>query len=190
MFFDLNKFEFVTALESNWLTIRKELEQIQHNHFIPWPEKFLYEKGWEVFGLYAFGRKLKNNCQLCPETTKLIEMIPGLTTAGFSSLAAGTHIKPHIGYSKTVLRCHLGLIVPDECALRVGTQTQNWQEGHCFIFDDTIEHEAWNYGDNNRIILLIDFKNSKAASNNQIQSACSTEVEQVIYNLTGSSLPF
>lgn len=81
-----------------------------------------------------------------------------MTTAGFSCLAAGTHIVLHVGYTNTVLRCHLGLIVPDDCALRVGNQTNNWVEGKCFVFDDTVEHEAWNHGDKARIILLIDFK--------------------------------
>jgi hypothetical protein len=26
------------------------------------------------------------------------------------------------------------------------------------VFDDTLEHEAWNWGDRTRFILLIDFK--------------------------------
>lgn len=75
MFFESSEFEFAATLESNWLLIRQELEQLQQGYFVPWPEKFLYEKGWEVFGLYAFGNKLQDNCQLCPETTRLVEMI-------------------------------------------------------------------------------------------------------------------
>ena len=100
-------------------------------------EKNLYNQGWKVFGLYAFGNKLEENCQLCPQTTQLVEKIPGLTTAGFSRLASGTKITPHVGYSDKVLRCHLGLIVPLACALRVGSKTKSWQRGKCFIFDDT-----------------------------------------------------
>ena len=97
---------------------------------------------------------------MCPETTRIIESVPGLTTAGFSWMAPGTHIKPHNGYTDTVLRCHLGLVVPPECALRVGDQTRSWQEGKTMIFDDTIVHEAWNRGDSQRIILLLDFEKS------------------------------
>jgi beta-hydroxylase len=156
--FDKQDFAFTRVLESNWLLIRKELEQLVKEDFVPWPEKFLYEKDWRVFGLYAFGSKIPVNCQLCPETTRIVESIPGMTTAGFSALAAGTHIKPHVGYSHAVLRCHLGLIVPDEaCMIRVGEQAKKWQEGKCLIFDDTILHEAWNFSDSNRVVLLIDF---------------------------------
>jgi ornithine lipid ester-linked acyl 2-hydroxylase len=188
MFFDKNEFEFAEHLESNWLLIRQELEQLQQRHFVSWPEKFLYEKGWDVFGLYAFGRKLDHNCRLCPETTRLVEMIPGMATAGFSSLKPGTHIKPHVGYSNAVLRCHLGLIVPERCTLRVGNETRNWQEGKCFIFDDTIEHEAWNRGDKTRIVLLIDFKNPSVTLNHQSQATCPGEIAKFLRNLTNSSV--
>ncbi len=132
--------------------------QIQQGRFIAWPETFLYETGWEVFGLYTYGHKLEDNCKLCPETTSLIEKIPGIITAGFSSLAPGTHIHPHVGYTNKVLRCHLGLVVPDQCLLRVSDQTRSWQEGKCLIFDDTFEHEAWNKSDKTRIVLLLDFQ--------------------------------
>ena len=184
MFFESTEFEFVSRLESNWLLIRQELEQLQQDQFIAWPEKLLYEKDWKVFGLYAFGKKLKDNCRLCPETTRLVEMIPGMTTAGFSSLAPGTHILPHVGYYNAVLRCHLGLIVPDECALRVGNQTRNWQEGKCLIFDDTVEHEAWNYDDTARIVLLTDFKNPQVTLNGKSKVTCSFEVAQVLGKIT------
>jgi aspartyl/asparaginyl beta-hydroxylase (cupin superfamily) len=158
MFFESSDFEFAAALEANWLTIRQELEQLQPKNFIDWPEKNIYNQGWEVFGLYAFGQKIEENCRLCPQTTKLVETIPGMMTAGFSSLAPGTYIGPHFGVTKAVLRCHLGVIVPDECAIRVDKETRSWQEGKCLIFDDTFEHEAWNKSDKTRIVLLIDFQ--------------------------------
>ncbi|MDZ8237555.1 MAG: aspartyl/asparaginyl beta-hydroxylase domain-containing protein [Nostoc sp. ChiQUE01a] len=157
MFFESNQFAFIAFLEANWLLIRKELEQLKPKNFIDWPEKNIYNQGWEVFGLYAFSNRIEENCRLCTETTKLVEMIPGMTTAGFSSLAPGAYIGPHFGATKAVLRCHLGLVVPDECAIRVGSETRNWQEGKCLVFDDTFEHEAWNKSDKTRIVLLIDF---------------------------------
>ena len=164
MFYETTGFEITNSLESNWLVIKEELTRLQKKKFIPWSENFLYNHGWNVFGLYAFGKKLEDNCRLCPETTKLVESIPGITTAGFSSLAPDTHIVPHVGYSKAVLRCHLGLIVPNDCGIRVGSQTKKWTEGKCLIFDDTVEHEAWNRSHHPRIVLLIDFKKAKFQS--------------------------
>lgn len=158
MFKNPTDYEFTQTLETNWQVIRQELEQISRADFLDWPEKHLYGKGWQTFGLYAFGMKLNKNCQICPETTKLVEKIPNMVTAGFSSLLPNTHIAAHTGYPDGVLRCHLGLVGCDGCSLRVGDQVQDWQEGKCLVFDDTTEHEAWNRGDRTRVVLLIDFK--------------------------------
>jgi len=158
MFLETASFPLTQTLEAHWETIRDELSGLTRGDFMVFPERQLYESGWDIYGLYAFGRKLECNCRRCPETTRLVETIPNMTTAGFSRLEPGTHIKSHVGYQDTVLRCHLGLIVPEEgCALRVGPETRTWQEGRCLVFDDTTEHEAWNRSDAVRIVLIIDF---------------------------------
>ena len=54
------------------------------------------------------------------------------------------------------LICHLPLIVPDGCWLRVGNETRQWEQGKLLIFDDSIEHEARNPSGEMRIILLFD----------------------------------
>ena len=121
---------------------------LSDGQFMPWPEKSIYgETGWRTFGLYAFGQKQRRGCALCPETARLVRRIPGMTMAGFSRLAPGAHI------------CHLGLRVPPGCALRVGDETRQWQEGRCLVFDDSYDHEAWNRGDGVRTVLLVDFRN-------------------------------
>jgi ornithine lipid ester-linked acyl 2-hydroxylase len=183
MFLNPSDFPFIAHLEANWQSIRQELEQLQPQHFMPWTETFLYETGWDVFGLYAFGHKLPQNCQRCPETTRLVEQIPGMTTAGFSSLAPGTHIVPHVGYTNAVLRCHLGLIVPDGCALRVGEETRQWQAGKALIFDDTVEHEAWHRGKGDRVVLLIDVKRSTADQETHPEVTIPATVSEMVKQL-------
>jgi len=162
MFLAPIQFPFTKVMEANWKIIQNELHSLPKEAFMDFPEAHLYEKGWGVFSLYAFGQKLSRNCLLCPETTKLVETIPGLATASFSWLKAGTHIKPHVGYKDSVLRCHLGLIVPDQCMIRVGNETKSWEEGKCMVFDDTTEHEAWNHSNTDRVVLLIDFTEAGA----------------------------
>jgi aspartyl/asparaginyl beta-hydroxylase (cupin superfamily) len=56
----------------------------------------------------------------------------------------------------TRLICHLPLIVPPDCALRVGNQTRGWREGELLVFDDSIEHEAWNLSQEPRVVLIFD----------------------------------
>ncbi len=74
----------------------------------------------------------------------------------WSRLKPGTHIEPHHGLLNTRLICHLPLIAPDGCALRVGHETRHWREGELLIFDDSIEHEAWNRGTADRTVLLFE----------------------------------
>lgn len=158
MFYPNDQFPFTKILEQNAQAIRKELLSLEEGRFLDWPEKHLYGQGWTVFGFYSFGIKLDKNCKRCPETTRVLEQIPGLVTAGFSHLKPNTHITPHTGAPEGVLRCHLGLVVPENSAIRVGTETRAWQEGKCMVFDDTVEHEAWNKGDKSRVVLLLDFE--------------------------------
>jgi aspartyl/asparaginyl beta-hydroxylase (cupin superfamily) len=165
MFEDSARFSFAAELERNWSVIRDEMVALRSTGFIAWPEKSLYgEDGWSTFGLYAFGQKQSANCALCPRTTALVESIPGLTPAGFSRLAPGAHIKPHVGYdeySRYVLRLHLALETNAHCALRVADETRSWEEGRSLVFCDAVEHEAWNRGTTTRTVLLLDFKNPR-----------------------------
>jgi len=57
------QFSFTKELEDNWLEIKREWEELEKSLCHPWPERELYQKegkkgeGWDVFGLYAFGKK-------------------------------------------------------------------------------------------------------------------------------------
>ena len=78
MFEDPAQFEFADVLERNWSVIRDEMVNLRTSGFIDWPEKSLYGEGWTTYGLYAFGQKQSENCARCPQTTALVERIPGL----------------------------------------------------------------------------------------------------------------
>jgi len=158
MFIEASEFSFLAPLQRDWQRIRDELVGLRDTYFVQWPERDIYTGHWTVFGLYKFGDKIDALCALCPHTTQLIETIPGMVSAGFSSLAPGTYIAPHKGYTNKVLRYHLGLVTAENCAIRVGKETRSWTPGSCFVFDDTIEHEAWNRGESTRVVLLMDFK--------------------------------
>jgi len=41
-------------------------------------------------------------------------------------------------------------------AAREGCEEQAWEEGRLMVFDDSIEHEAWNDSDAERIVLLFE----------------------------------
>lgn len=164
MYLQAEKYPFTKVLEDNWEAILKEYKEVSaHPEMIKWPEGQIYDGRWDTFGLYAFGMKQHENCKLCPVTTKVVESIPGMVMAGFSRLQPGTHIKPHVGYggwAQYVVRAHLGLIVPPEgCVMRVGPETRSWTPGKLTVFSDATEHEVWNNGAHERVVLLMDIRN-------------------------------
>ncbi len=71
-----------------------------------------------------------------------------------SKLAPGSKIGAHKGFLNTRLTCHLPLIIPEDCGIRVGNETRNWTPGEMLIFNDTIDHEAWNKSSSDRYVLI------------------------------------
>ncbi len=74
----------------------------------------------------------------------------------FSRLTPGAHIPPHFGLTNTRLTVHLPLIVPENCEIRVGSETHRWREGEIVAFDDSFEHEAWNRAASDRVVLIFE----------------------------------
>jgi aspartyl/asparaginyl beta-hydroxylase (cupin superfamily) len=166
-FFEPEAFPWVANIESQWKTIRRELdalmvhrEQIPNFQDVSKAQRALTEGDqWKTFLFYSFGNKYKENCERCPETVRLLNSIPNMKAGMFSILAPGKHIPPHRGPFKGLLRYHLGLMIPQpeaNCRIRVGTDVRHWQEGKSMIFDDSNEHEVWNDTDGYRVVLFVD----------------------------------
>ena len=122
-------------------------------------------KRWSVFFLWSDGRRLDDHCKRCPKTAALLDKVPMATVPGaapsafFSTLAPKTLIPPHTGVTNARLIVHVPLIVPEDCWFRVGNERRPWTPGEALIFDDTIEHEAWNGSDKLRAVLIFDIWN-------------------------------
>jgi beta-hydroxylase len=156
MFFDPFTLPFTKLLESNWESIRDEYLSLPNESFDPWVQRSMHGEGWSVYALAAVGKLFPHAREICPRTSAVLAGIPGISLAGFSRMAPRSHIKPHVGWAANAQRVHLGLVVPEGCRLRVADETRPWQEGKCLIFDDAVEHEAWNDSDLVRGTLLID----------------------------------
>jgi ornithine lipid ester-linked acyl 2-hydroxylase len=156
MFLNPLEFEFTALLEANWKHIQQEYLALSQTAFDPWVQRDLHNDGWGVYGLIVLGKKVQSAYRQCPHTIELIEQIPGVSLAGFSRLAPQTHVHPHTGWASSSYRFHLGLVIPSNCHLRVANEVREWQEGKCLVFDDTVEHEAWNNSNEVRTVLLLD----------------------------------
>ncbi len=120
---------------------------------------------WSAYYLWRYGVRNESACAQCPATARALEALPRADqphrapTAFFSLLAPNTRIPPHTGVSNTRAIVHLPLLVPAGCGFRVGSETREWKIGEAFVFDDTIEHEAWNDSDKLRAVLIFDVWN-------------------------------
>ena len=178
-FYDRKDFPWLAEIEAATSVIRdeylalaredaKEFEAyVNHPEGVPlnqWAE-LNHSPKWSVFFLWSDGVRLDAHCARAPKTAALLERapmakVPGAAPAAFFSvLAPKTLIPPHGGVTNSRLIVHVPLVVPEDCWFRVGNEKREWRPGEALVFDDTIEHEAWNGSDRPRTILIFDIWN-------------------------------
>lgn len=174
-FFPREPFTWLTKLESRFANIRNEAAELlgDSEAFRPYIESSRNRPQKDQDGLtdnadwgacYLWRNGVPNDPILkrCPATAAAISDIPladipnRSPTVLFSRLRPGAHIPPHCGLINTRLIGHLPLIVPACCEFRVGNETRVWREGQSWLFDDTIEHEAWNRSAHERVIMIFE----------------------------------
>ncbi|HEY5239359.1 MAG TPA: aspartyl/asparaginyl beta-hydroxylase domain-containing protein [Rhizomicrobium sp.] len=178
-FYDNTEFPWLAEVEAATDKIREELvalmredgaqfaPYVAHPDGVPinqWAE-LNHSPRWNAYFLWQDGKQLDDHCARCPQTAAVVEAVPLANVPGFapavffSTLEPHTRIPPHTGVTNTRLIVHVPLIVPEKCGFRVGNETREWRPGQAFIFDDTMEHEAWNESDALRVILIFDIWN-------------------------------
>lgn len=178
-FYDRALFPWLETLEAATPVIQAELEALLASFFDEFAPYIAYPKGapvnqwgelnhsrkWTSLWLWRDGTRQDAVCERCPQTAALLESLPlcrqdGFApTAVFSALQPHTHIPAHTGSSNVRLLTHLPLILPGPARFRVGNTVRDWKMGEAWVFDDTIEHEAWNDADEMRVILIFDIWN-------------------------------
>ena len=173
-FYDASRFDWVRDIEAAVDEVTTELASvlqsgpegfrpyIQSEPHQPRHHPLLDNVDWSALFLAENGTVFEDVIARCPRTWEAVQAAPlpwierSSPTVMFSLLRRGTRIPAHTGMLNTRLICHLPLIVPPGCGFRVGNETREWQVGKLLIFDDTIEHEAWNESDEDRVVLIFD----------------------------------
>ena len=180
-FFDRADFPWLDALEAGTDAMREELlallaDPASESQIVPYVDysndkpldqwrPLNRSKQWSAYYLLKDSVQVGSHLARCPRTAALLEAapladVPGhAPTAFFSMLQPRTRIPPHTGVTNARLVCHVPLVIPPGCGFRVGSETRQWELGKAWVFDDTIEHEAWNESDEPRYILIIDLWN-------------------------------
>jgi aspartyl/asparaginyl beta-hydroxylase (cupin superfamily)/Flp pilus assembly protein TadD len=200
-FFERGDFPWLDAIEAATDEIRTELtavlvaDRAGLEPYIAYPDgvpldrwrELNKSRRWSAYFLSNQGVDLPAHIARCPRTMQVLKGAPlcdvpaRAPTVFFSILDASTHIPPHTGVTNTRLTVHLPLIVPPDCGFRVGGETREWIPGKAWVFDDTIEHEAWNRSDSPRAVLIFDIWNPllTAAERDVVRAA--TEVVGAYY---------
>jgi len=178
-FFDHDAFPWLGAIEAATDAIRTELTQVLASDqaglepYVAYPDgvpldqwrELNRSRRWSAYFLWNQGAAQPPHLARCPRTADAVKAAPQCEVAQhgpnvfFSILEPRTRIPPHTGVTNARLTVHLPLIVPPGCGFRVGGETREWIPGRAWVFDDTIEHEAWNDSDTPRAILIFDIWN-------------------------------
>jgi aspartate beta-hydroxylase len=178
-FFDRGHFPWLGELEGQTDAIRGELLALLATDAAPLEPYVSQTPGaapniwspldkspdWSALFLWKHGVRQSGACAQFPQTTALLDALPlsdiprRSPSVFISILRPGAHIPPHTGVTNVRSIVHLPLVVPPDCGFRVGGETREWRVGEAFVFDDTIEHEAWNRSDTLRAILIFDVWN-------------------------------
>jgi aspartate beta-hydroxylase len=174
-FYPREQFPWLTGIEQATDAIREEFEAIWRSDvgsepYISYPPTAPIDQwaelnnsvNWSAFHLLKNGAENPVNLARCPRTAAEVAKAPapGLPSrspnAMFSVLKPRTRIPPHTGETNVRLVVHIPLIIPGQTGFRVGNDTRPWRVGEAFVFNDTIEHEAWNDSAQMRAILMFD----------------------------------
>ena len=202
-FFEREDFPWLDAIEAQADAIRAELTNVLIadrsglQPYIDYPAGLPIDqwkdlnrsRRWSAYFLWNQGTPQPSHIARCPRTAAALAHAPRCDVSGraptafFSILDAATTIPAHTGITNTRLTVHLPLIVPPGCRFRVGGTTREVQAGKAWVFDDTIEHEAWNDSDMPRAILIFDIWNPFLSEAERDMVRAATEVIANYYQL-------
>ncbi len=112
---------------------------------------------WKIFGLVLQGGNIDENVQLCPKTMYILKRCKGIVNVGFSCLEPNVITALHHDFNHDILRCHIPITIPiGDTAIQINNKKYKWNMNEYFIFDDTYDHQAWNYTNKIRVVLIID----------------------------------
>jgi aspartyl/asparaginyl beta-hydroxylase (cupin superfamily) len=198
-FFERGNFPWLASVEAATDDIREELTQILESSlddfspYVTYPpqtplnqwKELNHSRRWSSLYLFKDGLRFEENIARCPKTVAALAGAPVVEieqrgpTSFFSRLEPHTRIPPHTGVSNSRLIVHIPLIVPPNCGFRVGSSIREWHPGHALIFDDTIEHEAWNESGEPRVILIFDIWNPLlTAAERELMAAATTAIAE------------
>lgn len=91
-----------------------------------------------------------------PKTTELIKAIPVFENMCFSVFYPGAETVKHTGWTDSIVRVHLAIDTHENCTLHCVDESVTLKNGEVLVFEDGLEHWAYNHSNKIRTVLLFD----------------------------------
>ena len=152
--------EIVNSFVERFKDVEKTYNQLV-NHSTIFPDSKIYNGDWQQIGLKATYEQDGKIHRVLGFDTPINDLLNQdmIVSAIFSILKPGVEITPHRGhrgFAEKIYKAHICIHEAKNSALIVGNKKHEWIRGHGFLFDDTIEHTAYNRGQDTRVVLLMD----------------------------------
>lgn len=206
-FYNSDIFPILSTVHNYAITneVQRKLQTDLSDNWVDWPEDELYtnlkvDGNWKIIPFFAFNTWCSSNCKKFPEITTFLKTIPNLRNATLSKLSPYTSLKPHCGWasnSNYVLRCHYGLILPENpkesyIAVQENTydkvDTISHKQNDWIIFDDAKLHYAVNNSNRDRIVLIIDLDRPEYVKKGYSQSLESGEIYDILNEIKKTNI--
>ncbi|MFC7830974.1 aspartyl/asparaginyl beta-hydroxylase domain-containing protein [Streptomyces sp. NPDC057375] len=156
----------VRAFEAGHADIKGELSEAwSHNGqaFSDYEHYLSTQPDWQALHLFRDGAPVVESAEIVPTAYRILDehvlresKLCPLLESHFSTLLPGASVAPHCDLWNFSINLHVAVDIPDGCGIRVASESREWTEGKCLLFDYSFEHEAWNRGNSPRTCLLLD----------------------------------
>lgn len=154
----LDLYPSLELLNTNFDEIIKEFTLNTDDSFMNnWHSVF--DNKIKMYPLFFLGTWTKDIKNKFPVLCELLEQIPGILTVEFSILEPNCQITPHVGGSEIagkLLRCHLGLDIPENCGFVCDNYVQLHKTNEWITFDNALMHNVFNFSNKRRLVIIID----------------------------------
>lgn len=148
----------LSILNDHFNEIVKEVQCNLSQEFIDtWCDVF--DDKIHMIPLYFYGVWNQTIYKRFPLLSKLISTIPDILTVELSILEPNCQITPHVGgneISGRLMRCHLGIEIPDKCGFICENYIEMHKENEWITFDNARMHNVFNFSHSRRLVIIID----------------------------------
>lgn len=156
--FETNLFQAAARFEANHEQLKRELHALREHTPAPaYPGPGWNH--WRVFELYDPRKGPTKLCELAPVAASILEELlkdsPHIQQFCFLALSPRSRLPVHADIANFLVSCHLGVEVPENSGLVVAGEARALQEGHCYCFNNSYLHSAYNDSERDRWVLAV-----------------------------------